>query len=64
MANVLIQFPDIDEQQKILDTLDASEASVNACMKKFTALEDVKKSLLQNLLTGKIRHINRVTPTQ
>src|SRR6185369_7960748 len=55
LRNVLIQFPDIDEQRGILDTLDASEASVDACMKKVAALEGIKKSLLQNLLTGKIR---------
>lgn len=55
LRNVLIQFPDIDEQREILETLDASESCVDACVSKLEALEGVKKSLLQNLLTGQIR---------
>jgi type I restriction enzyme S subunit len=55
LRNLLIQFPDITEQRNILDALDTGERSVSAGEQKLIALQQVKKSLLQNLLTGKIR---------
>ncbi len=55
LRNILIQFPDVDEQMEILSVLEGCEMSVGFCIEKLAALENVKKSLLQNLLTGKIR---------
>jgi type I restriction enzyme S subunit len=55
LRNLLIQFPDTAEQRYILDALEAGESSVAASEQKLVALQQVKKSLLQNLLTGKIR---------
>lgn len=56
LRNLLVQFPDTIEQQRaVLDALETSEESVTTCEQKLSALQQVKKSLLQNLLTGKIR---------
>ncbi len=55
LRNVLIQHPDTTEQQNIIDALDAAERNVAQAIVKTRAVEEVKHSLLQNLLTGKIR---------
>lgn len=55
LRRVWIQRPNVDEQRDIVETLDAAEDNVASMQQKVTALEDVKRSLLQNLLTGKIR---------
>ena len=55
LRRVWIQRPSLDEQRDIVETLDAAENNVAAAQMKVTVLEDVKRSLLQNLLTGKIR---------
>jgi len=55
LRNLLVQFPETTEQRRILDSLEAGESSVTASEQKLIALHQVKKSLLQNLLTGKIR---------
>jgi len=55
LRNILIQYPDTTEQQVIIDTLDAVEKNAVLTTKKVQALDEVKRSLLQNLLTGKIR---------
>lgn len=45
----------VEEQQKIVSVLDASNVIINDKQNKITALERLKKSLMQNLLTGKVR---------
>jgi type I restriction enzyme, S subunit len=55
LRNVLVQHPGADEQQEVIETLDSAELNVEKLTKKIRALEEVKCSLLQNLLTGKIR---------
>lgn len=55
LRNVLVQYPDTTEQQSIIDALNAAERNVAQISAKGKALEEVKRSLLQNLLTGKIR---------
>ena len=47
--------PPKEEQKKIVDLLDGVEEQIITLSAKVTAHQDVKKSLLQNLLTGKIR---------
>jgi type I restriction enzyme, S subunit len=59
LRNLLIQFPDTAEQKEILDVLAAGEILVNASEEKLSALRLLKKSLLQNLLTGTIRTPDR-----
>jgi type I restriction enzyme, S subunit len=55
LRNLQVQFPDASEQKKILSVLEASEKCVFSFVDKLTALKALKKSLLQNLLIGKIR---------
>jgi type I restriction enzyme S subunit len=55
LRKLLIQCPRIDEQREIIETLDAAEVSILASSNKVSALDEVKRSLLHNLLTGKIR---------
>ncbi len=55
----LLQFPvwlpKLDEQIQILELIQSAEAVISAIETKVTALERVKTSLLQNLLTGRLR---------
>lgn len=55
LRNVLVQHPDPTEQQEIIDALDTVEQSVVQLSIRAKALAEVKRSLLQNLLTGKLR---------
>jgi len=48
-------YPPISEQKEIVALLDGIETQAIALENKYDALQQVKKSLLQNLLTGKIR---------
>lgn len=51
----LFACPPPGEQEEIVALLDSTEEQLNAQNKKVEALMGVKRSLLQNLLTGKIR---------
>lgn len=51
----LFACPPPEEQEEIVALLDSTEEQLNAQTKKVEALMGVKRSLLQNLLTGKIR---------
>jgi type I restriction enzyme S subunit len=53
--NVVVPRPSRDEQDRIAEALNAFDANIEANVKKVEALQQVKKSLLQNLLTGRIR---------
>ena len=50
-----IVLPRADEQKSIVGLLDAAEAHIEASKNSIESLAKLKKSLLQNLLTGKIR---------
>jgi len=50
-----IGIPGSDEQVEIVDLLDGCEATLDATGKKIESLLRLKNSLLQNLLTGKVR---------
>jgi type I restriction enzyme S subunit len=58
-ARAIKQFrfprPPLPEQQEIVSILDAAERQIDALTKKLLAAGNVKRSLLQNLLTGKVR---------
>jgi type I restriction enzyme S subunit len=47
--------PKKDEQEEIVSTLRSAQIAIDACNSKANALERLKRSLLQNLLTGRIR---------
>jgi type I restriction enzyme, S subunit len=51
----LFASPKKDEQQEIVSTLRSAQVAIDACNSKINALERLKRSLLQNLLTGRIR---------
>ena len=50
-----IGIPDPDEQEEIVEILDRCDDGLFAITKKIETLMLLKKSLLQNLLTGKVR---------
>ena len=50
--------PPLEEQQQIADTMTASKATIRALRGKAVALEQLKKSLMHDLLTGTVRVTN------
>ncbi len=56
----LFACPDLPEQEEIVNLLDAVHARTSAQFKKLAVLQEVRKSLLQNLITGKVRIPERV----
>jgi restriction endonuclease S subunit len=58
-ARAIRQFrlprPPIEEQEQVVTLLDSVERQIDAQAAKVNALSDLKRSLLQNLLTGKVR---------
>jgi len=53
-------LPSLDEQAEIADTMTASKATLASFKRKAEALQQLKKSLMQDLLTGAVR----VNPAQ
>jgi type I restriction enzyme S subunit len=55
LGNLVIPKPDPEEQGKIVEIVLTAKENIAAIEHKLKALGEVKKSLLQNLLTGKVR---------
>jgi type I restriction enzyme S subunit len=55
LRRLSLQFPKITEQDHIVERLEAADAVVLALKAQLVAARLVKQSLLQNLLTGKLR---------
>jgi len=55
LKRFLLPRPDIEEQREIVEILDCCEDTLETIAKKIESLLTLKKSLLQNLLTGKVR---------
>lgn len=55
LKNWPVPIPPMPEQKKMIGALEAAEKQEKAVSEKVEALQQVKKSLLKNLLTGKIR---------
>jgi len=55
LFNSLIPLPPLDEQQKIANILTTIDQKIQAEEKKKTVLQNLFKTLLQQLMTGKIR---------
>lgn len=53
--NVVVPCPSKEKQDEIAKILNAIDLQIEANVSKVNALLEVKRSLLQNLLTGKIR---------
>lgn len=54
LAKVLLPIPTKQEQESIKNKLDAVNNDISSSNTKINSLERLKKSLMQNLLTGKI----------
>lgn len=54
-SNLVVSLPSAEEQQKIIDVLSAADQETNALQQKLTHLNQEKKALMQQLLTGKRR---------
>jgi type I restriction enzyme, S subunit len=55
LRRLILPIPKPSEQDAIIARLEAAEAVVKCLKCQLTAARRVKQSLLQNLLTGKIR---------
>lgn len=55
IENEILALPTKDEQRDIVAVIESAISACNAVAQKVEALQSVKCSLLQNLLTGKIR---------
>jgi len=55
LKSILIPLPPLDEQQKIANILKTIDQKIRAEEKKKQALQNLFKTLLQQLMTGKIR---------
>jgi len=53
--SILIALPDYNEQKQIVSILSANDAKIEKAKKKLAKLQDLKKGLMQDLLTGKVR---------
>ena len=50
-----IRVPNVLEQKKITDTIDSIEVGIERRFQKLSHIQALKKSLMQDLLTGKVR---------
>jgi type I restriction enzyme S subunit len=55
LRRLLIPKPKDDEQEQIAELLETADQNIAACERELTAVQRLKTSLLQNLLTGKVR---------
>ena len=53
--NIKVPVPPVDEQKIIGEVIDASAHNLKIKKKKLTLIQSLKKSLMQDLLTGKVR---------
>lgn len=55
LAKVLVSVPPVNDQIEIKNKLDSASMQIQQKQEKITALESLKKSLMQQLLTGRVR---------
>ncbi|MDB4230039.1 restriction endonuclease subunit S [Paracoccaceae bacterium] len=55
LKNYKIKVPSVLEQKKIAETIDAIDAGIERRFQKLSQTQSLKKSLMQDLLTGKVR---------
>lgn len=60
IRNFKILIPPLDEQQKIADILSTVDSEIESYEQEKAKYEELKKGLMQQLLTGKIRVENRL----
>jgi type I restriction enzyme S subunit len=55
LRKLLIQRPPTDEQEEMAELLSTANETINACESELQAINRLKRSLLQNLLIGRVR---------
>jgi type I restriction enzyme S subunit len=56
LRKVLIPYPpDLEEQRAIVEILDNIQSKINKEQNQYNKLQEMKKGLMQDLLTGKVR---------
>lgn len=55
VANVVLDFPPLSEQKRIALILETWDQTIEKLEEKIETKENIKKGLMQNLLTGKVR---------
>jgi len=55
VSDFLIAIPSLKEQESIIDRLDSATHIINLKCNKLISLKKIKKALMQDLLTGKVR---------
>ena len=55
LKNWPVAIPPIPEQERMIEVLQAAEHQCSAVEAKIESLQGLKRSLLQNVLTGKVR---------
>jgi len=55
IGDFLVPMPDLEEQMKIVEILDSADDNLKLKTKKLKQYTQVKKALMQDLLTGKVR---------
>ena len=55
IENTLVPLPSKDEQRKIADLLESIDTRIREATLKQRVLQNLKKALMQDLLTGKVR---------
>jgi len=55
ITGMAIPLPSIQEQSKIVDCISAIETNISIGKQKLTQTQSLKKSLMQDLLTGRVR---------
>lgn len=55
LKNISVSLPSLEEQTRIAAILSAADAEISQLEQKLTAIEEQKKGLMQQLLTGKKR---------
>lgn len=55
VKQILLPVPPLVQQEEIVDLIETVDTKIDALTAKFTALDQLKKSLMHDLLTGKVR---------
>jgi type I restriction enzyme S subunit len=55
IKSFLIKIPTLTEQQKIVDIMESISKKMNTVETKLASVKNIKKALMQDLLTGKVR---------
>jgi type I restriction enzyme S subunit len=55
VRSIALALPPLAEQIEIAKTVSSIETSIRSLNRKFSDLADLKKAMMQDLLTGKVR---------